>query len=97
MAARGYKQGYIWGNSRWQKSIGVIRMDPELISVFNDLLGVERSKLNEQLQRDLGAAQAELSGNGTLRSSMALKVIAGAAGNAVPIFAQVALNLIIRA
>lgn len=72
-------------------------VDPELIAVFNDLLAVERTKLNDQLQRDIGAEVSRLSANGTLRSGVALKVIASTAGNVIPIFAQVALTLMLRA
>ncbi|EHK58165.1 hypothetical protein [Allomesorhizobium alhagi] len=71
-------------------------MNDNMIGDFEGLLAVERTKLNDQVKREIGKTTAQFSARGSLQSSMAIKGVVDVASRTIPIFAQATLNLIIR-
>lgn len=64
---------------------------------FSALLSVERTKLNDIVKRDIGRAVTQANARGLLRSSVSMKLVTDTAINAIPVYAQTALNLVLRA
>lgn len=72
-------------------------MNSDFWEDFQALLSVERVKLNDVIERDINRAVNDANSRGVLRSSMSMKSVTDAATKAMPVYAQTALNLMLRA
>lgn len=79
-----------------KRDMGARMLSEGLVRDYSRLLDVEQTKLNDQIGRSIGTAVNQLAGRGILHSSAGMKLVIEAASPAIPIFAQAALNLLLR-
>lgn len=72
-------------------------MNADLVTDFRDLLAVESIKINDSVSNDINKAVSDAAARGMLQSSAAMQMTAGCAAAAIPIFANAAFNIMLRA